>query len=282
MRPASGDSSAVQTPLTLTERALRREHLLVIAGIAAILALSWYYLLTGAGTGMDPSQMTSSRFPLPAISTGGNSAWPLDYWFLMLLMWWVMMIAMMLPSAAPTLLLYARVQRHNSRGQGGEKAMAVPTGSFLCGYLGAWFLFSLVATFLQWALEAAGLLHGMLMWSSSYSLSGAILLLAGIYQFTPAKQTCLRHCRSPVQFLSQHWRPGAGGAFVIGLHHGFYCVACCWAVMLLLFVGGVMNLLWIAGLAVLVLVEKIFPGGQWLARGTGALMCLCGLYLLTL
>lgn len=270
----------VQQPVTSTERLLRRDRLLVLAGIAAILALSWYYLFLGAGTGMDPRHMTSARFPLPLLAGPGSAGWSGAYWGLMLLMWWVMMIAMMLPGAAPTLLLYARVQRHNDARKG--VVHAVPTGSFLFGYLFAWLLFSGVATFLQWALERLGLLNSMLMWSSSYVLSGCILLIAGIYQFTPAKETCLRHCRSPAAFLSQYWRPGARGALALGVHHGLYCVACCWAAMLLLFVGGVMNLLWIAGLALLVLLEKSLPGGQWLARIAGGLMCLAGLYLLAL
>ncbi|MFV8817221.1 DUF2182 domain-containing protein [Haliea sp. E17] len=264
---------------TVTEKLLRQERLVVVAGICLLLLLSWWYLLGGAGTGMDPRHMTTSAFPPPPLR-GRTSAWGIDYWLLMLLMWWVMMIAMMLPSAAPTVLLFARVQRHNQAGQ--AAVSAAPTGSFLAGYLLAWLLFSAAATFLQWLLERAGLLHSMLMWSSSTTLSAIVLLLAGAYQFTPAKRTCLRHCRGPAVFLSRHWRPGARGALAMGLHHGLFCVACCWAMMLLLFVGGVMNLLWIAGLALLVLLEKLLPNGERLSRVFGLAALLAGLYLLLL
>ena len=201
----------------------------------------------------------------------------------MLAMWWVMMIAMMVPSAAPMILLYARVSRHNQKAAVQDPAdgpVLVPTAVFLAGYLLSWLLFSLVATALQWALEQAGLVHGMMMWSNSHTLSGVFLLAAGAYQLSPLKNTCLTHCRSPVSYLSAHWRKGRLGALRMGLAHGLYCVGCCWFLMLLLFVGGIMNLVWIAGLAIVVLLEKLMPQGGAIARIFGALMLASGAYLL--
>ena len=264
--------------VTLTEAVLRRERLIIACGLGLICLLSWAYLLQGAGTGMSTLAMTTWQFP-PPMKGGSSSHWPLLYWLLMLLMWWVMMIAMMVPSAAPMILLYARVNRH-SRQQAGEPAGLVPTSAFLLGYLLAWLVFSLVATLLQWGLEQAELLHGMLMWSNSRVLSGLFLLAAGIYQFSNLKNTCLQHCRGPASFLTEHWRPGALGALRMGLAHGLFCVGCCWFLMLLLFVGGIMNLVWIAGLAILVLLEKLLPRGLWVARASGLTMLLAGVYLL--
>lgn len=182
---------------------------------------------------------------------------------------------MMVPSAAPMILLYGRVYRHNCQ----DGASAAPTAAFLCGYLVSWLLFSGAATLLQWLLEQAGLLHSMMMWSNNHLLSAGFLLLAGAYQFTSLKQACLLQCRSPAAYLTANWRPGASGAFRIGCRHGLYCVGCCWSLMLLLFVGGVMNLFWIAGLALLVLLEKLLPGGAWFSRLIGVAMLVTAGYL---
>lgn len=218
---------------------------------------------------MNSSAMTSWQFPLPAFDGSNNSAWTAEYWVIMLLMWWVMMIAMMIPSASPVILLYARVQRHANRQQG---TSLVHTASFLLGYLLAWLMFSVMATLLQWILEQAGLVHQMMMWSTNDALSVFFLLAAGAYQLSPIKQVCLEHCRSPAQFLSGRWRQGKSGALQLGLQHGLYCVGCCWFLMLLLFVGGAMNLVWIAGLAILVLLEKLLPGGRLFSWMTGLSM----------
>lgn len=261
------------------ETVLRRERLVIWACLGVLCLLSWWWLLDGAGTGMSTIAMTTWQFPPPPYSSMDDTAWPLRYWLLMAAMWWVMMIAMMLPSAAPMILLYARVCRHNHKVAEGASAL-VPASTFMLGYLLAWLAFSLLATALQWALEQAGLVHGMMMWSSSNTLSAAFLLLAGAYQFSPLKNACLSHCRSPASFLSAHWRKGRWGALRMGVDHGLYCVGCCWILMLLLFVGGVMNLVWIAGLALLVLLEKQLPAGPWFARLSGALLLLGGGYLL--
>jgi predicted metal-binding membrane protein len=192
------------------------------------------------------------------------AVWTLGYAGLMFAMWWVMMAAMMLPSAAPILLLFARVNRAERSGH----RPYVPTGIFAAGYLTAWGGFSALATGLQRALEQLGLLSPM-MTTSSYWLGGAILIAAGMWQLTPVKRICLRHCRSPIGFLAQSWRPGRLGAFGMGLEHGTYCLGCCWFLMGLLFFGGVMNLFWIAGLAAFVLLEKTIPMGHWVGRIAG-------------
>jgi predicted metal-binding membrane protein len=183
-----------------------------------------------------------------------------------------MMIAMMTPGAAPTILLYTQVYRH-AQAQGSAAKLA-PAGAFTAGYLLVWLGFSIIATVLQWALTRLGVLTELTMTSRSAYLSAAVLLVAGLYQFSPFKDLCLRHCRAPASFLSRHWRPGAAGALRLGAFHGAYCVGCCWLLMALLFVGGVMNVIWIAVLAVLVLVEKLFPGGRWIGMATGLVLCL--------
>jgi predicted metal-binding membrane protein len=237
--------------------------------------LSWWYVLDGAGTGMSSLAMTTWEFPPPR-HQGHGDGWSWSYALVMLGMWWVMMVAMMIPSAAPTILLYVLVHRHHQRDADGTPHAFL----FLAGYLLAWLLFSVAATLLHALLERSGLVHGMLMWSSSRALSGALLLLAGAYQLTPLKHTCLVQCRSPAAWLTRHWRPGAGGAVRMGVHHGLFCVGCCWSLMLLLFAGGVMNLVWIAGLAIVVLLEKLLPRGEWLARGSGVALVAVGCMLL--
>ncbi len=182
-----------------------------------------------------------------------------------------MMAAMMLPSAAPMILLYATIARRRS--ERGESATAA--GVFAFGYLAVWSVFSLAATALQHELEKAALLSPM-MEATSITLAGAVLIAAGLYQWTPLKQACLRYCRSPLDFLLAYWRPGAPGAFLMGLRHGAVCLGCCWLLMLLLFAGGVMNLAWIAGIAVFVLVEKLSPAGHWIGRAAGALLVAWG------
>jgi len=187
---------------------------------------------------------------------------------LMGLMWWIMMIGMMVPSAAPMILLFARVQRRKLAQEAPGRRIAL----FVLGYLLVWLGFSIAATVLQWGLGTWALLSPM-MESTSPALSAGILLLAAIYQLTPLKRACLDHCRNPVEFLSRHWHPGDKGALTLGLHHGAYCVGCCWVLMVLLFAVGVMNLLWVAVIAVFVLLEKILPDGRWISRA-GALVLL--------
>ncbi len=248
----------------------------MVAGLAAVVALAWIWVVIGDGTGMSAVGMTR-RSGMPDI-TGmmmEPAAWTLGYAGLMFAMWWVMMAAMMLPSAAPILLLFARVNRKERMGD----RPYVPTAIFAAGYLVAWGGFSALATGLQWALEQLGLLSPMMV-TTSYWLGGAILVSAGLWQLTPAKGVCLRHCRSPLSFLVQSWRPGWLGALRMGLEHGTYCLGCCWFLMGLLFFGGIMNLFWIAGLAAFVLLEKTIPIGLWFGRIAGIAATACGVLML--
>jgi len=263
---------------TMTETILRRDHWVVIGGLCVLTLCSWAYVFAGAGTGMNIWAMTTWSFPPPPHAEV-MADWSVTYWGIMLAMWWVMMIAMMTPSAAPMVLLYARVTRHAQR-KGRKPSRVIPTATFLCGYLSVWLAFSMAATGLQWSLEYFGLVHGMLMWSVSRPLSGFLLIAAGLYQFSAFKSVCLEHCRSPAEYLSRHWHDGQFGALRMGIIHGAYCFGCCWVLMILLFVGGAMNLVWIAGLAILVLVEKLAPFGHRLATAVGAVMIVAGIRLL--
>jgi predicted metal-binding membrane protein len=190
-------------------------------------------------------------------------------------MWAAMMVAMMTPSAAPAILLYGRVRAQ--AGTQGRGAGIAPAGAFVAGYLAVWLAFSFAAAALQWGLERGALLSPLSMGSQSRWLSAAVLAATGAYQLSPLKNVCLTECRSPTGFLTRHWRPGTAGAVRLGVLHGAYCVGCCWVLMGLLFVGGVMNLAWIAALTVLVMAEKLLPGGPWVARGAGAILLLWAL-----
>ena len=260
------------------EAALKKDRAVVMTGLAAVVVVAWAYILTGAGMGMSAFDMTamSSASGTPAMAGMAMGAatpavWSPGYALLMFFMWWIMMVAMMLPSAAPMVLLFAAVNR-KQRERG---AIYVPTGIFALGYLVVWGAFSLAATALQWGLERTGLLSSM-MTSTSTLLGGTVLVAAGLWQLTPLKHACLRHCRSPLHFLSHNWRKGRFGALCMGLEHGAFCLGCCWFLMGLLFYGGVMNLYWIAGLAAYVLLEKIVPAGHWLGYATGAVLVVWG------
>ena len=246
--------------------------MVVLAGLAGVTGLAWVYLLVTAaemGGVADAGAMSAMEAALQIKSWSG-----LDF-LLMFLMWAVMMVAMMVPSAAPMILLFAAIHR-KQRERGRSFA---PVSAFVAGYIAIWSAFSLAATLLQWGLEQAALLS-LMMVGTSPMLGGGLLVVAGLYQWTPLKQACLRYCRSPIQFLSHGMRKGRGGAFVMGLEHGAFCVGCCWILMGLLFVGGVMNLLWVAAIAVFVLLEKVLPFGVLGGRVTGALLALAGLFVL--
>lgn len=254
---------------TRTEALLRREQLIIIAGLSAVVALAWGRVIWGGGTGMGAISMTSWRLPYAMIMEATPAHWTPGYALVMVAMWWTMMIAMMLPSAAPMVLLHAHVSRHAAR-RAPASTTAAPAAAFTAGYLAIWLCFSIIATGLEWGLERAGAVDGMMMGSVEVWLTGGLLVAAGLYQLSPLKGVCLSHCRAPVAYLSRHWRPGRSGAFLMGVEHGAFCLGCCWALMLLLFAGGVMNLLWIAGLAAVVLVEKLAPFGAWLTPWIGA------------
>jgi predicted metal-binding membrane protein len=311
---SSGASAPAPPPAPAIEAVLRRDRWIVAGGLVVLTLLAWTYLFglagamegmtTGARAGEVPGgDATSGGAPgaasdsasMEGLSTGGMpmegpsmegmsmaatmaprirpwSARDLAFTFAM---WAVMMVAMMVPSASPLILLHLGTQRRQ-----GSTGHATPaTGAFVLGYLLVWTGFSAVATFLQWGLERLALLSPMMVGTSDV-FGGTVLAAAGIYQLTPIKEACLRHCRSPVGFIMHHWRPGTRGALVMGLHHGLYCIGCCWLLMALLFVGGVMNLVWIAALSVLVLLEKLLPGGELLARATGGALLAAGGWLL--
>jgi predicted metal-binding membrane protein len=267
------------------ERLLKRDRTITLAGLAALCGLAWLYITTGAGLGMSAWEMTTfALFPhqhpaetMPGMNTFATATqWGGSAWTLMIAMWWIMMIAMMTPSAAPTILLYARVHRH-ALSQGQLQDRFAPIGVFAAGYLSAWLAFSVAAVTLHWALQQAGLISAMMMGSQSRWLSATILIGAGLYQLSPFKDVCLTHCRAPATFLSRHWRPNSLGALRLGAIHGAYCVGCCWMLMVLLFVGGVMNLIWIAAVASLVLTEKALSLGRWIGRISGGVLMVWGI-----
>jgi predicted metal-binding membrane protein len=250
------------------ETALRRDRLVVALALVLVAGLAWAWLLAGAG--MDTGDAAMPGMGHDAMA---EAPWSAAFAALMLAMWWIMMLAMMLPSASPMILLFAAINR-KQRERGGA---CTSTAAFATGYVMVWGGFSAVAVALQWAFEHAGLFPGP-MAGAEGTLGGPLLIAAGLYQLTPLKHACLARCRSPAHFLSEHWRGGTGGAVRMGVTHGAFCVGCCWFLMLLLFVGGLMNLAWVAGLAVLVLLEKTVPAGHWLARGSGVILVSVGVW----
>jgi predicted metal-binding membrane protein len=240
-----------------------RDRLAILTGLLGLTALAWVYLVVMA-RGMSTMPMGEMMQLHP---------WSLADFAMMLAMWVVMMIGMMLPSAVPMTLIYAAIGRKAAR----EGTPIAPTAAFVSGYVAMWSLFSVGATLAQWGLERAALLSPMLV-STSPALGGGLLVVVGLYQWTPYKDACLQHCRAPAQFISEHWRSGAAGAWRMGLEHGAYCLGCCWLLMALLFVGGVMNLLWIALITLFVLLEKILPLGAAGGRLAGGAMIAAGVF----
>ena len=254
------------------EAILKRDRQIVIGGLTLVVLLSRLYILLGAGMGMSGMEMTRLSSSVGMKDAMMQPAvWSINYALLMFFMWWIMMIAMMLPSATPMILLAAALNRKAFP----DRQPYGASGYFAAGYLLAWALFSVIAVAVQWGLTATGLLSS-LMQSTSTVLASSILIAAGLWQFTSIKYNCLRHCRSPVKFLAQHRRKGNMGSLVMGLEHGAYCVGCCWFLMALLLVGGVMNLYWIIGLAAYVLIEKIFPTGERISQIVGIVLAAWG------
>ena len=262
------------------EVVLRRDRLLVAGALGVVVVLAWGYVLWLAGD-MDMGGMDMSEFRMIPAGMGlmapANAPWKAIEFALVFVMWAVMMVGMMAPSAAPMILMYARVGRH---GNAVGKPLAA-TGWFAAGYVLSWIGFSLAATILQWTIERAALLDSR-MTSVSNVLGGLVLIATGIYQWTPLKDVCLAQCQTPLQFLMRHggFRGDVPGSLLLGLRHGAYCVGCCWALMALLFVGGVMNVLWIALLSILVLAEKVTPFGRWVARAAGVVCVAAGVWML--
>jgi predicted metal-binding membrane protein len=240
------------------ESFLRRDRTVVAVALFAVTAIAWIDLVYMA------RDMNVE---------GGVMEWGIDCFTAMFVMWMVMMVGMMIPSAAPAILLFSSLRRHSSTGSSSSTTL------FALGYIVVWGAFSLIATLAQWALSEQALLSSS-MKSEAPWLTAVLLIAAGTYQFSPLKKACLSKCRSPAQFLVEHWREGRLGSVVVGAKHGAYCVGCCWALMGLLFVFGVMNLLWIALLAAFVLLEKLFPSGPRISAWSGIAMVLIGLLFL--
>ena len=260
-------------------RLLRRERAILFIVIAVVAAIAWVYIALLAGAmamgGMDMAGYRALP-ALEAMMVPATQPWTADEVALVFVMWAVMMVGMMLPSATPMILLYVRVARQSME-NGRPLASAI---WFAAGYLMIWCAFALIATAAQWALERLLLLSPM-MASTSRLFGGVVLTAAGLYQWSPLKQACLKQCQLPWLFVQNNggFRAGAAGALMLGARHGAYCVGCCWALMTLLFVLGVMNLIWIALLAILVLAEKIVPG-RALSRIAGAALVGAGLWML--
>jgi predicted metal-binding membrane protein len=246
----------------------RRDFILIVACLAAITALAWLYLIelnrqmAGPAATMDAMMATGMSM---------NMSWSAADVFFTFAMWAVMMVGMMGPSAAPMFLVFAAAQARRT-GSGAT----ISAGLFALGYLAVWTAFSLLAALAQWRMHQAALISES-MTVTNARLGGAVLIVAGVYQLSPWKNKCLIHCRSPLSFLMTHWREGRSAAFSMGASHGVYCLGCCWALMCVLFTVGVMNLVWVALLAVVVLVEKVAPRGIWIARASGAALAAYGL-----
>ena len=249
---------------------LRYDRAVVLGSLLVVVALAWTYLLLGAG------------IPMKMMDMGGGHVmamlpeWTFGYASVVFVMWAVMMVAMMLPSAAPVTLLVSSIAR--KRADAGAAA-GLSTTLFGLGYVVVWLGFATTATTLQWVFDEAGLLSETMAFGNTL-LAGGVLVAAGVYQWMPLKEACLRHCRSPLEFLLFHWREGILGSFTAGVRHGVFCLGCCWMLMALLFVGGIMNLLWIGAIALLVLIEKTLPWGGRMSRVTGALLVAWGISVL--
>jgi predicted metal-binding membrane protein len=252
------------------ETVLRRERFIVAGSLGAVIALAWTYLLWLAAD-MDMGGMDMSGFRMVPAGIGlmapAAAPWSAVEFAFVFAMWAVMMVGMMAPSAAPMILMYARVGRQADA----EGKTLAATGWFAAGYFLSWIGFSLAATLVQWLIERAALLD-FRMASASNVLGGVVLIAVGVYQWSPLKDACLAQCRSPIGFLMRYggFRGDVQGCLILGFRHGSYCIGCCWLLMALLFVGGVMNVLWIALLALLVLLEKLAPFGRRIARAAGA------------
>ncbi|MGI8617463.1 MAG: DUF2182 domain-containing protein [Gemmatimonadaceae bacterium] len=262
-------------PSGIIETAMRRPQLAALAAVGLVVVAAWIYLLAAPMPGsMSAGQMTAmAGMDMTAASF---APWSWREALLLFAMWAVMMVAMMLPSAAPMLLLFSRI--------GGARSGDGPRDThmlfFAAGYLTVWWAFSGVAALVQWTLHSLAVLSpGMR--AASPIVGAAILIAAGIYQWLPLKHSCLAHCRSPLGFLTTSWREGRGGAVRMGIEHGAFCVGCCWLLMALLFVAGVMNLWWVAALSVVVLLEKTVPGGAVLARIAGVALVIAGVIIVT-
>jgi predicted metal-binding membrane protein len=250
------------------ESILGRDQLIVAIALAVVTALAWLYIWQGAGMGMSALQMTQlTLLPHTHADAMADMPMPPITFVTVVAMWWVMMIAMMTPGMAPLLLLHARVLRHREAST--RDRTPTSTLAILAGYLVLWLAFALIAASLQFALIRLNLLSEMMLSSRTPWFSAAVLALAGMYQFSASKRACVHHCGGPFEFLMRYAR---SSPFMLGVRHGIWCIGCCWVLMALLFVVGVMNIAWIAALAVLVLLEKFSPFSTQIRYASGALL----------
>ena len=244
-----------------------RDRQLIIGALIGLTVVAWVYLYEAARD-MDMARM-------PAMNMAGMpgvNGWTKLDWLLTYVMWVVMMIGMMVPSALRAVLIYAGIAQRAAA----NRTPVAPTSWFVAGYVFAWAGFSAVATAAQWGLMRIGMLSPMAIATSRY-LGAGLLITAGIYQLTPWKRACLSHCQSPAQYLAARFKSSRSGALELGLRHGAYCLGCCAILMALLFLGGVMNLLWVAAIASFILLEKLAPPTLPLARVTGVVMIIAGI-----
>jgi len=254
---------------------LKRDRAIVLASLLAITGLAWVYISwLAAGMAAMPPGMPDMP-DMPDMVSSAFAPWDLKHFLFIFAMWAVMMVGMMIPSAAPMILIYLRVGRQ-SEAAGRPFAPAV---WFTLGYLLVWTSFALTATGIQYGLERIALLTPM-MAGTSRVFGGVVLIAVGVFQWTPIKEACLSQCRAPLSFVQRHggFKASASGSLRLGVMHGGFCVGCCWAIMALLFVVGVMNLLWIAAIMIFVLFEKVLPSGQLLARAAGATAVAVGVW----
>lgn len=262
---------------TIIEILLRRDVAITATCLLVLVLLSWWWLWQEATRMASMSGMTAmpDMPDMDAMTMMPPDPWSGAYLVTAFLMWAIMMVAMMLPSASPMILLHARFARR-SGSKGADSLL------FLLSYLVLWAIFALAAALGQAALLHSGLLTGMSLALDSRQIAAVLLIAAGAYQFSPVKQSCLSHCRSPLSFLMRHWRPGRAGAVRMGLRHGLYCLGCCALLMLLLFVGGVMNLGWIALLTIIVMTEKFSPAWLRMDRFLASGLLILGFAMLAL
>jgi predicted metal-binding membrane protein len=254
------------------EQILKRDRLVLIAVLASITLMAWGYMVYEARAMYNTGVCCCAGMKM---SGPDMEPWSTATLLPLFLMWAEMMVAMMIPSAAPMILTFAMVNRKRRE----QERPFVPTGLFLLGYLVIWTAFSALAALAQWVLHAKALLSPMMV-STSPILGGTLLILAGVFQWTTLKNSCLAHCQSPLSFLMTGWRDGRWGAFLMGLKHGTHCTGCCWFLMALLFVAGVMNIWWIAILTVFVLLEKVVPKKFLVGKIAGAAFVFWGTWLI--
>lgn len=264
----SGQASPLRDAGTQVAGKWAAERWAVYLAIAGVTSLAWVYLWHTA------AEMESAMTGMADMVMPREEPWSLFDIGVTFAMWAVMMAGMMLPGAAPTIALFASLDRRRRASRGSASTI----GAFAAGYIAVWTGFSIAATLLQWALDSA-LLLTMAQAAASPLAAGGLLLAVGLYQLTPLKHACLARCRSPLGFLLSQWRDGRAGAFRLGILHGAWCLGCCSFLMLLLFVGGVMNLVWAAALGLAVMAEKLMPRGEQLARGMGAVLIAAGIWM---